>query len=140
MRQCLFENFVSRDAMNIENLGPSLITALLDSKKINNLSDIYKLTRDDLLCLERMADKSVSNILNAIEKSKGQSLEHLLLALGIRYVGRTSAKNIAQHFRNLNAIQNASREEFLEVTDIGEKIADSIYQFFQQESTKEEIS
>lgn len=140
MRQCLFENFVSRDAMNIENLGPSLITALLDSKKINNLSDIYKLTRDDLLCLERMADKSVSNILNAIEKSKGQSLEHLLLALGIRYVGRTSAKNIAKHFRNLNAIQNASREEFLEVTDIGEKIADSIYQFFQQESTKEEIS
>ena len=79
-------------------------------------------------------------ILNAIEKSKGQSLEHLLLALGIRYVGRTSAKNIAKHFRNLNAIQNASREEFLEVTDIGEKIADSIYQFFQQESTKEEIS
>ncbi|MBQ5610501.1 MAG: NAD-dependent DNA ligase LigA [Fibrobacteraceae bacterium] len=139
MRQCLFENFVSRDAMNIENLGPSLISALLDAKLITELSDIYKLSKENLLQLERMADKSVTNILNAIEKSKSQSLEHLLLALGIRYVGRTSAKNIAKHFRDLDNILKASKEDFLEVTDIGEIIADSVYRFFNSETSKQEI-
>ena len=86
-----------------------------------------------------MADKSVTNILNAIEKSKSQSLEHLLLALGIRHVGRTSAKNIAKHFRDLDNILKASKEDFLEVTDIGEIIADSVYRFFNSETSKKEI-
>ena len=125
--------------MNIENLGPSLISALLDAKLITELSDIYKLSKENLLQLERMADKSVTNILNAIEKSKSQSLEHLLLALGIRYVGRTSAKNIAKHFRDLDNILKASKEDFLEVTDIGEIIADSVYRFFNSETSKQEI-
>lgn len=140
MRQCLFENFVSREAMNIENLGPSLITALIDSNKISNISDIYKLTREDLFTLERMADKSVSNIITAIEKSKSQSLEHLLLGLGIRYVGRSSARNIARHFRDLDSVLQASTEDFLTVTDIGEKIAESIFNFFQNETNLNEVN
>ena len=140
MVQSLFEHFVSREAMNIENLGPSLIAQLLDSGKVKHLSDLYRLTELDLLSLERMAQKSAKNVIDAIQKSKERSLEHFLHGLGIRFVGRTSARNIARHFQNLEAIQAASLEDLKEVSDIGERIAMSIHEFFQNPRECDEMS
>lgn len=139
MVQALFEHFVSRDAMNIENLGPSLIAQLLESGKIKRLSDLYRLTIEDLSTLERMAEKSAGNVIQALEKSKTRSLEHFLLGLGIRFVGKTSAKNIARHFQNLNAVMNVNVEALQEVNDIGERIAESVYEFFHNPEEREEV-
>ena len=128
--QCLFEHFVSREAMNIENLGPALITSLLASGKIKRIPDLYRLTLEDLESQERMAKKSAQNVFDAIQKSKEKSLENLLHGLGIRFVGRTSARNLAKHFRTLEAIRTATVEDLQNVTDVGERIGKSVYDFF----------
>lgn len=139
MKQSLLEHFVSREAMNIDNLGPSLIAQLLASGKVKNIPDLYRLTKEDLLELERMADKSADNVITAIAKSKENSLEHLLHGLGIRFIGRTSARNIARHFKNLDAIIQASIEDLKTVPDVGERMAQSLYQFFHQERELAEV-
>lgn len=139
MKQCLFENFVSREAMNIENLGPAIISQLLDTGKIEKLSDLYTLEASDLAKLDRMGEKSAANVIEAILKSKERSLEHLLLALGIRYVGRTSARNLARHFKTLADLELASKEALQAVTDVGERIAESVYAFFHSEAEQEEL-
>src|SRR5574344_1158119 len=139
MKQSLLEHFVSREAMNIDNLGPSLIAQLLASGKVKNIPDLYRLTKEDLLELERMADKSVDNVTTAIAKSKENSLEHFLHGLGIRFIGRTSARNIARHFKNLDAIIQASIEDLKTVPDVGERMAQSLYQFFHQERELAEV-
>ena len=128
--QCLFEHFVSRDAMNIENLGPALIASLLATGKIKRIPDLYRLTLEDLESQERMAKKSAKNVFDAIQASKQKSLENLLHGLGIRFVGRTSARNIAKHFRTLEKIRTATVEELQNVTDVGERIGKSVYEFF----------
>ncbi|SMG10759.1 NAD-dependent DNA ligase LigA [Fibrobacter sp. UWB13] len=128
--QCLFEHFVSREAMNIENLGPALIASLLATGKIKRIPDLYRLTLEDLESQERMAKKSAKNVFDAIEASKQKSLENLLHGLGIRFVGRTSARNIAKHFRTLEKIRTATVEELQNVTDVGERIGKSVYEFF----------
>jgi DNA ligase (NAD+) len=128
--QCLFEHFVSREAMNIENMGPSLIASLLETGKIKRIPDLYRLTVEDLQSQERMAEKSAKNVYEAIQKSKDQSLERLLHGLGIRFVGRTSAKNLAKHFRTLEKIRTATIEDLQNVTDVGERIGKSVYDFF----------
>ncbi|MBQ3777991.1 MAG: NAD-dependent DNA ligase LigA, partial [Fibrobacter sp.] len=128
--QCLFEHFVSREAMNIENLGPALIASLLSTGKIKRIPDLYRLTLEDLESQERMAKKSAKNVFDAIEASKQKSLENLLHGLGIRFVGRTSARNIAKHFRTLEKIRTATVEELQNVTDVGERIGKSVYEFF----------
>ena len=120
--QCLFEHFVSREAMNIENLGPALIASLLATGKIKRIPDLYRLTLEDLESQERMAKKSAKNVFDAIQASKQKSLENLLHGLGIRFVGRTSARNIAKHFRTLEKIRTATVEELQNVTDVGERI------------------
>ena len=130
MVQCLFEHFVSREAMNIENMGPSLIASLLETGKIKRIPDLYRLTVEDLQSQERMAEKSAKNVYDAIQKSKDQSLERLLHGLGIRFVGRTSAKNLAKHFRTLEKIRTATIEDLQNVTDVGERIGKSVYDFF----------
>ena len=130
MVQCLFEHFVSREAMNIENMGPSLIASLLETGKIKRIPDLYRLTVEDLQSQERMAEKSARNVYEAIQKSKDQSLERLLHGLGIRFVGRTSAKNLAKHFRTLEKIRTATIEDLQNVTDVGERIGKSVYDFF----------
>ena len=130
MVQCLFEHFVSREAMNIENMGPSLIASLLETGKIKRIPDLYRLTVEDLQSQERMAEKSAKNVYEAIQKSKDQSLERLLHGLGIRFVGRTSAKNLAKHFRTLEKIRTATIEDLQNVTDVGERIGKSVYDFF----------
>lgn len=139
MKLCLFENFVSRDAMNIENLGPALLAQLLDARKIDKISDIYSLQDLDLIAMERMGSKSVNNVLEAISRSKQNSVEHLLLGLGIRFVGRQCARNLAKHFKNLQNIEIATKEQLLEVPDVGERIAESVFSFFNDESHREEI-
>ena len=130
MVQCLFEHFVSREAMNIENMGPSLIASLLETGKIKRIPDLYRLTVEDLQSQERMAEKSAKNVYEAIQKSKDQSLERLLHGLGIRFVGRTSAKNLAKHFRTLEKVRTATSEDLQNVTDVGERIGKSVYDFF----------
>lgn len=138
--QCLFEHFVSREAMNIENLGPSLIASLIATGKIKRIPDLYRLTLEDLESQERMAKKSAKNVFDAIAASKERSLENLLHGLGIRFVGRTSARNIAKHFRTLEKIRTATVEDLQNVTDVGERIGKSVYDFFHTERYTQEIN
>ncbi|WP_405342299.1 NAD-dependent DNA ligase LigA [Fibrobacter sp.] len=137
--QCLFEHFVSREAMNIENLGPALIASLIATGKIKRIPDLYRLTLEDLESQERMAKKSAKNVFDAIAASKERSLENLLHGLGIRFVGRTSARNLAKHFRNLEAIRTATVEDLQNVTDVGERIGKSVYDFFHTERYTNEV-
>ncbi len=137
--QCLFEHFVSREAMNIENLGPSLLASLIATGKIKRIPDLYRLTQEDLESQERMAKKSAKNVFDAIQASKERSLENLLHGLGIRFVGRTSARNFAKHFRTLEAIRTAPMEELLKVQDAGLVIANSVYEFFHTEMYTNEV-
>jgi len=133
-------HFVSRDAMNIEGLGEKVISQLFAEKLIGDVADIYKLTREQLLALERMGDKSVTNLLKAIEASKGNSLEKLLFGLGIRHVGAKAAKTLAQQFMTMEKLAQASKEVLISVNEIGDKMADSIVSFFEQEEAKELIN
>ncbi len=132
-------HFVSRDAMNIDGLGEKVISLLFAEKLISDVADIYKLTREQLLALERMGEKSVSNLLAAIEASKSNSLEKLLFGLGIRHVGAKAAKTLAQHFGTMERLAAASREEIMAIRDIGDKMADSIVSFFELDEAKELI-
>ncbi|MBR4784313.1 MAG: NAD-dependent DNA ligase LigA [Fibrobacter sp.] len=137
--QCLFEHFVSREAMNIENLGPALIASLIATGKIKRIPDLYRLTIEDLESQERMAKKSAKNVYDAIAASKEKSLENLLHGLGIRFVGRTSARNLAKHFRTLDKIRTATVEDLQNVNDVGERIGKSVYDFFHTERYTQEI-
>ncbi len=137
--QCLFEHFVSREAMNIENLGPALIASLIATGKIKRIPDLYRLTLEDLESQERMAKKSAKNVFDAITASKERSLENLLHGLGIRFVGRTSARNLAKHFRTLEKIRTATVEDLQNVNDVGERIGKSVYDFFHTERYTQEI-
>jgi DNA ligase (NAD+) len=132
-------HFVSRDAMNIEGLGEKVISQLFAKKLITDVADIYKLTREQLLALERMGEKSVSNLLAAIEASKSNSLEKLLFGLGIRHVGAKAAKTLAQEFGSMEKLASASKDELMAINEIGDKMADSIVSFFEQEEASELI-
>ena len=137
--QCLFEHFVSREAMNIENLGPALIASLIATGKIKRIPDLYRLTIEDLESQERMAKKSAKNVYDAIAASKERSLENLLHGLGIRFVGRTSARNLAKHFRTLDKIRTATVVDLQNVNDVGERIGKPVYDFFYTERYTQEI-
>lgn len=123
-------HFVSRDAMNIEGLGPAVITLLLKTGLINDVADFYTLTVEQLITLERMGQKSAQNLVEAIEKSKAAGLARVLFGLGIRHVGVKAAGMIAQHFGAINAVIKADVNELLQLEDIGEKIAQSIVSYF----------
>ncbi len=130
-------HFVSRDAMNIDGLGEKVISQLFAEKLISDVADIYKLSYDQLIALERMGDKSVSNLLKAIEASKENSLEKLLFGLGIRHVGAKAAKTLAQEFGAMERLASASKEDLIAINEIGDKMADSIVSFFEQEEATE---
>ncbi|MFC4803053.1 NAD-dependent DNA ligase LigA [Neobacillus sp. GCM10023253] len=132
-------HFVSRDAMNIDGLGEKVISQLFAEKLISDVADIYKLSYDQLIALERMGDKSVSNLLKAIEASKENSLEKLLFGLGIRHVGAKAAKTLAQEFGAMERLASASKEDLIAINEIGDKMADSIVSFFEQEEATELI-
>ncbi|WP_071396343.1 NAD-dependent DNA ligase LigA [Bacillus tuaregi] len=130
-------HFVSRNAMNIDGLGERVISQLFAEKLIEDVADLYKLTREQLLGLERMGEKSVTNLLSAIEASKSNSLEKLLFGLGIRHVGAKAAKTLAQQFEEMDKLSQATLEELTAINEIGEKMADSIVTFFEQEEVQE---
>lgn len=125
-------HFVSRKAMNIESLGQETIQQLNREKLIENPADFYALTKEQLLPLERMAEKSAQNIINGIEKSKEIPYEKVLFALGIRHIGETVAKKLAKNFPSIDELKSASLDELTQVEDIGEKIALSIIAWFEQ--------
>ncbi|SHJ09512.1 DNA ligase (NAD+) [Cruoricaptor ignavus] len=125
-------HFVSRKAMNIESLGQETIQQLNREKLIENPADFYALTKEQLLPLERMAEKSAQNIINGIEKSKEIPYEKVLFALGIRHIGETVAKKLAKNFPSIDELKSASLDELTQVDDIGEKIALSIIAWFEQ--------
>jgi DNA ligase (NAD+) len=125
-------HFASRNAMDIEGLGPAIIEQLVENKLIKNVSDLYFLKRDDLISLERMAEKSADNLREAIEKSKNRSLANLIYGLGIRYVGVHTAEVITRHFPTLEQLKKINLEEWIEIDEIGPKIAESIVLFFKE--------
>jgi DNA ligase (NAD+) len=130
-------HFVSRNAMNIDGLGEKVVSQLFAEKLIEDVADLYKLTREQVLGLERMGEKSASNLLNGIESSKKNSLEKLLFGLGIRHVGAKAAKTLAQQFETMDRLAIAKKDELIAVNEIGEKMADSVVTFFEQEEVKE---
>lgn len=123
-------HFVSRNAMNIEGLGEKVISQLFAEKLIVDVADLYKLTREQLIGLERMGEKSVTNLLKAIETSKANSLEKLLFGIGIRHVGAKAAKTLAQNYQTMDRLAAATEDELKSISEIGEKMADSIATFF----------
>lgn len=118
-------HFVSRDAMNIEGCGPSVINALLDAGLVRDAADLYSLRKEDLLKLERMGEKSADNLLAALAESKKNELDKLLFALGIRHVGAKVARILATEFGSMEKLQQAQPEELAQIRDIGDKIAES---------------
>ncbi len=123
-------HFASRGVMNIEGMGDSLVTQLIEKGLVKNVADIYSLTKKHLLSLERFADKSAQNILDEIDNSKKLPLERVIYGLGIRFVGERTAQFLAEHFGSMEALENASIEELQDVNEVGPRIAESIAEFF----------
>jgi DNA ligase (NAD+) len=144
------EHFISRKAMNIEGLGSETVAGLYDKGLVKDIADIYDLKFEQLLGLEfsvgdeesgevkkrSLQEKSVKNLIEGLETSKSVPFERVLFALGIRFVGETVAKKLVKHFKNIDALQNASREALLEADEVGEKIADSILYYFSEEKNR----
>ena len=123
-------HFASRGVMNIDGMGDALVNQLTERGLVKNVADIYKLTKDDLLGLERMGDKSAQNILDEIENSKKLFLERVIYGLGIRMVGERTAQFLADHFGSMEALESAGVEELQDVNEVGPRIAESIVEFF----------
>ncbi len=130
-------HFVSRNAMNIDGLGEKVITQLFNAQLIVDVADLYSLTKEQLLGLERMGEKSAAKLLSSIEASKANSLERLLFGLGIRHVGSKAAKTLAQSFITIDRLAQASYEELTAINEIGDKMADSVVTFFDQPEVHE---
>jgi len=124
------EHYISRKAMDIEGLGGETVALLFNAGLVRDYSDLYELTVPDILPLERMAQKSAENLVNGVEKSKEVPFERVLYALGIRYVGETVAKKLAKHYKSIDSLRNASLMDLILVDEIGEKIAQSVIEFF----------
>ena len=133
------QHFISRKAMDIEGLGGETVGLLYHEGILSNLSDLYRLEKEQLLPLERMAEKSVNNLLEGIKKSKGKPFSKVLFGLGIRFVGETVAKRLANSFGSIEALQNATLEDLISEDDIGERIAQSIVNYFGQEENNKLI-
>lgn len=134
-----FEHFISRKAMNIDGLGPETIDLLFSEELVRSIPDLYTLNIEQLLPLERMAEKSAENLLKGLEESKQIPFERVLFALGIRYVGETVAKKLARHYQNIHLLIKASKEDLEGVDEIGEKIAESVIQHFSEENNQLQV-
>ncbi|MFB3884410.1 MAG: NAD-dependent DNA ligase LigA [Thermodesulfobacteriota bacterium] len=132
-------HFASKRAMDIEGLGVKLIDQLVDKGLVKDVADIYYLKKGDLVALERMADKSAQNIIDAVEASKEKPLSKFLYALGIRHVGETTAEDLARHFSRLDEFFNLTEEDLMEVEGIGPEVAASAYQFFRDKKNRDSI-
>lgn len=130
------QHYISRKAMDIEGLGGETVTLLYNSDLVHNYADLYELKKEQVIPLERMAEKSAANLINGIEKSKEIPFERVLYALGIRYVGETVAKKLAKHYKTIDNLANASLMDLILVDEIGERIAQSVIAFFENEENK----
>lgn len=133
------EHFIQRKAMDIDSLGERTIDQLYKLDLVKSPADLYDLKREDVLKLEGFKDKSVTNLLGGIEQSKNTPFESVLFAIGIRYVGRTVAEKLARYFRNIDKLANASYEELVQAPEVGEKIAQSVFEFFRNPENQREI-
>lgn len=134
------QHFISRKAMDIEGLGGETVALLYNNNLVHNYADLYELKVEDILPLERMAQKSAVNLVNGVKKSTAIPFESVLYALGIRYVGETVAKKLAKHYKNIDALTKATLMDLVLVDEIGERIAQSVVDFFENEENKEIIS
>ncbi len=132
-------HFASRDAMDIRGLGPAIVSLLLSANLIKDPSDLYFLKKEDLVSLERMGEKSANNLIGAIQNSKKQPLNRLVYALGIPLIGSKASLTLAQEFKTMDRLKNATYEELTQIPEIGDKMAQSIITFFAQEQTKRMI-
>ena len=129
-------HFVSRNAMNIDGLGEKVISQLFSEHLIHDVADLYKVTYEQLIGMERMGEKSATNLLKAIESSKSNSLERLLFGLGIRHVGSKAAKTLAQYFETMEALSQAQLEDLTAINEIGEKMANAVVAYFENEEVQ----
>lgn len=129
-------HFVSRQAMNIDGLGTKIIQQLYENEKIKDVADIFYLTKDDLLPLERMGEKKVNNLLNAIEDAKSNSLEHLLFGLGIRHLGVKASQVIVEKYGTMDDLFNVTEESLIEIYDVGQKLAQSLVTYLENEDIR----
>lgn len=127
------QHFISRKAMDVAGLGEETVSLLYQSGLVTTYADLYELKKEEIVPLERMADKSAENLINGIEESKEIPFERVLYALGIRFVGETVAKKLAFHYKNIDALRMAPLEDLIEVDEIGDKIAQSVIAFFENE-------
>lgn len=130
------QHYISRKAMDIEGLGGETVALLYNADLVHNYADLYELKKEQVLPLERMAEKSADNLINGIEKSKQIPFERVLYALGIRYVGETVAKKLAKHYKTIDNLANASLMDLVLVDEIGERIAQSVIGFFENEENR----
>lgn len=128
-------HFVSKEGMDIDGLGENLVEQFIEKGLIQNIADIYKLTFEDIASLKKNGTKFATNLVNSIEDSKNRPFYKLITALGIRHIGTKSAKTIAKHFKTMRNLMQAEVEEIAELEDVGQIMAESIYQFFKQEQT-----
>ena len=136
----LLKHFVSRGGMDIEGMGEKLCLSLLEAGLVNDIADVYSITAEDLLKLERMAEKSAANVMGAIEASKGRPLSRVIFALGILHVGSEMAETLAGHYRNLWRLSRATEAELVEIPGVGPKIAESVAAWFQDEANRQILS
>src|SRR5262249_3720128 len=130
-------HFAARGVMNIDGMGDALVNQLTDRGMVKDVADIYKLTKSQLLSLERMGDRSAENVLREIDNSKKLPLERVIYGLGIRFVGERTAQFLAEHFGSIDDLMNAGEEELKEVGEVGPAIAKSIVQFFAEPRNRE---
>lgn len=130
------QHYISRKAMDIEGLGGETVALLYNNGLVHDYADLYELTKEQVIPLERMAEKSADNLIKGIEKSKEVPFERVLFALGIRYVGETVAKKLAKHYKTIDALAQASLEDLVLVDEIGERIAQSVLEFFANDTNK----
>jgi DNA ligase (NAD+) len=133
------EHFIQRKAMDIDSLGEQTIRQLYELGLVKSPADLFDLKKEDFLRLDKVKDKSAQNMLDGIQQSKDATFESVLFAIGIRYVGKTVAEKLARHFKNIDAIMNASYEQLLEAPEVGEKIAQSMVEFSKNPVNKKEI-
>jgi len=132
-------HFTSRDAMDIEGLGPAVLEQLLDADLIHNIVDLYTLDYEKMALLERTGEKSVQNLKNAIEASKSADLSKFLFALGVRHIGAKAGKLLSEHFGDIDPIMSAKMEDFEAIEGFGSILAESAFEFFSLDSTKKMI-
>ena len=134
------EHFIQRKAMDIDSLGEQTIRQLFELDLLKSPADLYDLKKEDLLKLDKVKEKSAQNMLAGIEQSKAQPFEAVLFAIGIRYVGKTVAEKLARHFKNIDQLSKATNEELLAAPEVGERIAESVFDFFRHKETIKEIA